>query len=150
MWELISVKACACSSDIQSLSLLAQVKYWLHRMRWQSCTGPGFHPQSLRRSQKANAKEVWARPKQNGMHICRKAFAVTGRGLNMIPGHVCFIRRSRLQHKKNASVGMACFFWVLEGFPAGTATGAEQARLGQLTFCVWSLLAIPGPQCVWL
>jgi len=51
--------------------------------------GPGLRPQSLRRSQKANAKEVGARPKQNGMHICRKAFAVTGRSLNIITGRVC-------------------------------------------------------------
>jgi len=28
--------------------------------------------------------------------------------------------------------------------------GAGQACVGQLTFCVWSPLAIPGPQRVWL
>lgn len=80
------------------------------------------------------------------MHVCRKAFAVTGHSPNTTSGHVCSIRRSGLQSKKNA-----CFwrgFLLLEGFPASAVMGAEQAHLGQLTFCMQNPLTILRPQCM--
>lgn len=133
-----------CMQLCHSVSVtVSEVKYWLHRMRWQSCMGPGLHPPSLRRSQKTNAKEVWARPKQTGMHICRKAFAGTGHSPDIISGHICLTRTSRLQGK------WVCFLGLLEDFPAGKARGAGQACLGQLTFYVWRPPAIPGLQSVW-
>lgn len=135
LWKLVHA-----ALTFTLLSPLAQVKYWLHRTRWQSCTEPDLHPRSVRCSQKADAKEERARPRRNGLHICYN-------GPNIISGHVCLIRRSRLQGKKNASVGTVYFFWGLEALPAGTATGA---CFCQLTFYVWSHHASPGPQHVWL
>lgn len=54
--------------------------------------------------------------KAKWMHICRKAFAVTGCSPNIISGRVYLIRRSQLQCKKNAPVGTVWFFLGFGGF----------------------------------